>query len=573
MPEAAPQQSSIIETFRAIEAELTAAGAPFETTEVEIDGHRVLTYRNAGATFHESVADLATRFADNVLTVDDETRTYADIFARAARFAGALRERYGIAVGDRVGVMMANQSSYLVALLAITRIGAVAVLYNSRSSATEIAAAFEDVPSTVVIADPPRIELLRTVDHAATLVSTDRIDAELPTVDSLIAETDTDGPVVEAPADAPCLILFTSGTSGRAKGVQLTHRNLVNVVLNMRFVVECNLRIAAHRYGIAVDDIRALMPPTSALLIFPLFHVSGLAGLISALNSGGRVATMRRWDPAVAVRLIHEHKLTLMSGPPMTVDELLKQPDASTLLASLVNVTPGGQATPPNLTAHISDTVPGAQRSNGWGMTETAGSVCTAGGAVLADFPNTVGPVSPTMRVRVTDAAGQEVPAGTLGELELSGGLVMAGYIDSDGSLTDDHRPWLSTGDLGYVDEHGLIYLVDRSKDIVICAGENIACSEVEAALMVGDAFTEVAAFGVPDERLGEKLVVAVTVDGDRTLDADDVRDLARETLPPHKIPAEVRFDMSPLPRNATGKLVKRELRARYLAQSTATAD
>ncbi|MQY20966.1 class I adenylate-forming enzyme family protein [Nocardia macrotermitis] len=565
MSDQASQQISIIDMFRDIERELTADGAPFETTDIRIAGRPVRTYRRSAANFYGVLAEFETRFADNVLTVVDETCTYAEVFARARRFAVALYQRHGIAPGDRVGIMMANQTAYLVALIAITRLGATAVLYNSRSSAAEIASATTDVPSAVIVADPARIEILRTVNHGAALISTHEAgDPRTPAIDTVIAETIGEGARCPVPTDSVCAILFTSGTSGRAKGVQLTHRNLGNLVLNMQYVAECNLRIAARRYGLGVEDVRAFMPPVSALLIFPLFHVSGLSGLLSTMSSGGRIATMTRWNPAIAADLVHRHQLTLMSGPPMTVDELLQQPDAHRQLASLVNITPGGQATPPNLTGRIAATVPGAQRSSGWGMTETAGSVCTAGGALLAAFPDTVGPMSPTMEVRVTGPDGREMGSRTVGELELRGGLIMAGYLDADGSTTTDHQPWLRTGDLGYLDEHGLVYVVDRNKDIVISAGENISCAEIEAALMVGDEFTEVAAFGVPDKRLGERLVVAVTPGDGRSLDAEGVKELARQSLPGYKVPTEVLFDMSPLPRNATGKLLKRDLRARY---------
>ncbi len=560
---------SVVEALREIERELTSSGAPFETMEVDLGGRRVRTYRNVAANFYEIVEEFENRFGGNELTVGDEANTYTEVFERARRLSAALHHRYGIGPGDRVGIVMANQPSYLVALIAIARLSAVAVLYNSRSSAAEIADATTDVHSSVIIADPARIDLLRGVDHDAALVCTqDGGGPDAPAIDAVIAEIDGDGPAFVAPADSACMILFTSGTTGRAKGVQLTHRNLGNVVRNMQFVSECNLRIAARRYSIALEDIRSFMPPVSALLIFPLFHVSGLAGLLSAMGSGGRIATMTRWDPAVAAALIHEHRLTMMSGPPMTVDELLKQPAAHEQLATLVNLTPGGQATPPNLAGRITAVLPNAQRSAGWGMTETAGSVCTASGALLDVFPGTVGPMSPTMDVRVTDADGTVLPAGAIGELEVRGGLVMAGYLAPDGSTSADHHPWLRTGDLGYLDENDLVYIVDRSKDIVISAGENISCVEVEAALLATDAFLEVAAFGVPDDRLGERLVVAVTVeDGGHPLDAVQIRDFARLTLPEYKIPTEVLFDMSPLPRNATGKLLKRRLRERYLAR------
>ncbi|MCX4095864.1 class I adenylate-forming enzyme family protein [Nocardia sp. alder85J] len=304
----------------------------------------------------------------------------------------------------------------------------------------------------------------------------------------------------------------------------------------------------------------------SPLLVFPLFHVSGLAGLLIAMSTGGQIVTMSRWNPAHAVGLVEKYKLTLVAGPPMAVDELLAEPDAAQRLSSLVNLAPGGQANPPNVSRRIANVLPAAQRSVGWGMTETGGSVCTANGILLAAFPDTLGPMSPTMDVRVTDAAGAPLPAGEIGELELHGGLVARGYLGraADAGTFDDN--WLRTGDIGYVDEYGLVYIVDRSKDIIIAAGENISCLEVEAVLAASDEFVEVAVFGVPDPRLGERVVAAVTLRAGISLSAEDIRELAGRSLPPYKVPAEILFDMSPLPRNATGKLLKRELRARYPA-------
>jgi acyl-CoA synthetase (AMP-forming)/AMP-acid ligase II len=177
--------------------------------------------------------------------------------------------------------------------------------------------------------------------------------------------------------------------------------------------------------------------------------------------------------------------------------------------------------------------------------------------------------MSPTMDVRVTDSSGAELPSGQVGELQLRGALVMAGYAGRpDDTAEAFDGGWLRTGDLGYVDEHGLVYVVDRAKDLVISAGENISCAEVESALAGTDRFVEVAAFGVPDERRGERLVAAVTVRGDApALGAEGVRALASKVLPDYKVPAEVVFDLGPLPRTATGKVIKRQLRERYLAR------
>jgi acyl-CoA synthetase (AMP-forming)/AMP-acid ligase II len=574
MPEdVAVEAETVVATYREIEHELTAAGAPFETVEIAGSGGAIRSYRHVPENFYDVAEAIEEQFADNVLTVRPQAWTYGEVFARARRLAAALEDRYGIGPGDRVGIMMANQPYYLVSLLAITRIGAVAVLYNSRSSRAEIDSATSDVRSAVIIADPKRIALIDQSDRDSVLISTESIEGnEIATLADLIDGADRESERSVVSPESVCMILFTSGTSGRAKGVLLTHRNLGNVVLNMRYVLECNLRFAARQYGISVDEIRALMPPVSSLLIFPLFHVSGFAALMVTMQSGGLVATMEGWDPERAAVLVEEHKLTLMAGPPMVVDELLMQPSAQERLGSLMNVVPGGQVTPSNVKSKIATTLPNAQRSSGWGMTETGGSVCTANGALLGIFPDTLGPLSPTMDARVMDADGREVPSGSVGELEIRGGLVMAGYAGPDGSAVETPDNWFRTGDLGFIDEFGLVYVVDRAKDIVISAGENISCVEIENVLIASDWFVEVAAFGVPDARLGERLVAVVTLRDGQSVTGDDIRGLARESLPEYKIPTEIIFDAGPLPRNATGKLVKRVLRATYLERHHSNA-
>ncbi|WP_240498306.1 class I adenylate-forming enzyme family protein [Williamsia sp. 1135] len=559
---------SVVETYREIERSLTSPGAPFEMTSTIVRGELIRTYRHAESSLYDVFAALGRDHGDNLLVTDGETtHTYAEVFADADRLAAALVRDYGITTGDHVGIVMSNQYAYLVTLFAILRAGGVAVLYNARSSTTELTAAMADVPSTVTVVDPRRVDLVRTADPRTRVIATQTDVDDAADLRKIIARDHQDLPSPPADPDSTALILFTSGTSGAAKGVELTHRNMCNVVLNMRFVADTNIAFAANTYGLSVDEVRGFMPQISALLIFPLFHVSGLAALSSAMGSGGFIVTMDRWDPDRAADLIERHGITLMSGPPMVVSDLMAIGGAEDKLRTLVNVVPGGQATPPNITAQISARLPHSRRSSGWGMTEVGGSVCTAGGDILGAFPDTAGPMSPTMDVRVIDADGRELPAGGVGELYLRGGLIMKGYFgrpaDTDAAFDGS---WLRTGDIGYVDEHGLVYLVDRKKDLVITRGENISCVEVESVLAASDRFTEVAVFGVPDPRLGERLIAAVCPRAEYAgISSDEVKAIVGATLSSLKIPDEVVFNTEPLPRNATGKLLKRVLRQSFL--------
>lgn len=563
---------SVVETYREIERSLTSPGAPFEMTSTIVRGEPIRTYRNAESNLYDVFAALGRAGGDNLLVTDGDTaHTYGEVFAAADRFATALVRDYRIATGDHVGIVMSNQYAYLVTLFAILRAGGVAVLYNARSSVAELTAAMSDVPSAVTVVDARRIELVRTADPKTGLITAQTGVAGVAALSEVIDHAHPDLPDPPAAPDSTALILFTSGTSGAAKGVELTHRNMCNVVLNMRFVADTNIAFAAHTYGLSVDEVRGFMPQISALLIFPLFHVSGLAALSSAMGSGGLIVTMDRWDPDRAADLIKRHGITLMSGPPMVVSDLMAIEGAEDKLGTLVNVVPGGQATPPNITAQISSRLPHSRRSSGWGMTEVGGSVCTAGGDILGAFPETAGPMSPTMDVRVIDADGHEVPAGSAGELYLRGGLIMKGYFGRpDDTEAAFDGSWLRTGDIGYVDEHGLVYLVDRKKDLVITRGENISCVEVESVLAASDRFTEVAVFGVPDPRLGERLIAAVCPRADDAdITGDEVKAIVGATLNSLKVPDEVLITPGPLPRNATGKLLKRVLRQSYLDQQS----
>lgn len=566
-----------VATHRRIVDSLTAPGAPYEMVEVPAwhGSGTVRVYRHA-VPLSTLIAEMESANADSPLTVGQgEEYTYAEIGARSRRLARGLADGFSIEPGEHVGIMMANRADYVVALFAVVHLGAVAVLVNSRGSVAEIRGALDEVPCRVVLADGPRAEVLLEVSANAQIVGagSDPIPPGATPIDELLADSDAHLPPPSVDLDDPCLVLFTSGTSGRAKGVALSHRSVATVLFNMRLVSDINIAVAANKYGIPIDDLRPLVPKMSALLIFPMFHVSGLAAFFVTLMNGGMVATMTRWSPTRAAELIEDNALTIMGGPPFVVDELLSLPDAAERLSTLVNIAPGGQATPPEVVGKISTALPAAQRANGWGMTEVGGSVSIANGDLLAEHPTAAGPMSPTMDVRVTED-GVELPPGQTGDLEIRGGQMMLGYVgrpqETEAAIVDG---WLRTGDVGMVDEFGMVHIVDRKKDIVIRAGENISCLEVEGAVSVSGLFADVAAFGVPDARLGEAVVVAVTPKPGGTATAESVIAIARETLPEYKLPAVVIVRSEPMPRTATGKLLKRVVRAEFLAESTTGED
>jgi len=557
------QPLELLTEFKAIIAALTAPDGPCAVVDVVVRGKR----RRAFAGAAENVSDLYERarclYGDRDLLIEDGRHiTYEEVFARAARLGAALRQQHCIQPGDRVGLVTRNCSEWFVAFVAITRIGAIATLINSRGSADEMTVAAAQVECRLVIADDRCAERLTAGGNAIPVLT-------FADVARLIDAGGSDLEAVRVDTDAPVVILFTSGTTGRPKGATLTHRNFANMTGSINFVGVAGLTMTARRMGVDVATLAAQLPRLSALMIFPVFHVSGLTNLFSALFSGGQLVLLRRWDPAEAISLIERHRVTAVAGPSMVLADLLDQPNAAARLQSLSSVVIGGQATPLALAERVREMLPRITQGGGWGMTELTGVCCNAPGAINRAFPGSCGVPSPHADVHICAEDGTELPAGAVGEIWVRSPMVMHGYWDDpEATAQTFHDDWLKTGDLAYVDEHGLLYIVDRQKDMVISAGENIYCAEIERILSTVPDQVEVAMFGVPDERLGERAIAVVVARPGASLDPEAIKAIVRASVADYKVPTEVVLDLGPLPRNDLGKVDKRALRERYLARA-----
>jgi long-chain acyl-CoA synthetase len=558
-----------VEIYNEIVALLTAGAAPYALREIDVKGRKLRVYANTPRNLPVIFADIMTAFPDRIL-VHEETRqtTYAEIFDRAKRLAGALQHDFSVRPGQPVGLAMANSSEWLISFIAVTWIGAIAVLLNSRGTADELRAAVEDVGTALVIADGRRAKLILdhggheriiVVDDGTELVS-DRVSAFADLL------THPEAEAVDLEPDEPAAILFTSGTTGRPKGAVLTHRNLTNMVENLKFLSTAGIMMAARTYGIEADVLRQMMPPVSTLLVFPLFHISGITAFFTTALPGGMLTMLRRWRPETALSVIAANKVTMLSGPPLVVTDLLDQDNAVERLATLNNIAVGGQATPSSVISRLQRALPMAAQSGGWGSTEVSGTVASASGAIFSARPNACGLRSPLIDMRVVDEAGADVPPGASGEIWLRGALVMAGYWDKpEATAAAFNGEWFKSGDVGFIDADGFIHLIDRKKDMVISGGENIYCAEVERVLSVDEAFVEVALFGVPDERLGERAVAAVVLRDGFSRTEDEIKGFVRASLADYKVPSSIDFELGPFPRNVTGKVNKAKLRSAYL--------
>lgn len=559
------------ETYLEIAQTLTASGAAFELVELapaEIGGQRIRTFRHAATDLGTLFGQVEAQHAEkNCLFYEGRYWTYREVFADARKVAAALQDSYGVAPGDLIGIASRNQPEWFVAYFAIVFAGGVAVLFNSRAAGPELEAATETASCKLIFADAKCAERLADQNVAAPRVLLGAHEGFAGVnLESLLRHGRViPSPAPRKPADA-AMILFTSGTTGRAKGAVLTQSNLCNMAENLLFLGTSGLHLAARQYGLDPEILAKNAPPVSALLVLPMFHISGLTTLFMAAQAGGLLTLMRRWDAAQAVRLIEENRVNQLAGPSLVVSDLLEQPDIGDRLSTLSNVTVGGQATPLGLSARVKRALPKTGQGVGWGMTEVSGSVASANGAAFAARPGTCGRVSPLIDVIAVGPDGEKRGPNEIGELWVRGALVMQGYWNApEANAAAFENGWLKSGDIGYFDADGFLYLVDRKKDMVISAGENIYCAEVERVLSAHDAVLELATFGVPDERRGERLIAAVVLFEGGTLTEAEVKNFARANLADYKVPAEIVFDLGPLPRNALEKVDKARLRARYL--------
>lgn len=564
-------------------AHLTAPGAPFELVEAEVRGAPCHVFRQVPGSMAE-LYRLARPHDDKILAVLGEHRhTYADILARAALLAEHLVNGEGMQPGDTVGLALANGPDWLVAFIAVSAAGAVPSLLNSRGAPDEIDHGIASTGCSLVIADARRALRLGAVSARLgglrALAIEDAADplppgwtrfdpgaalgAQLPgpVADRL--------PCVRREPDSPAMILFTSGTTGRAKGAVLSHRGVITALwANQLSATLIGMRMAA-KLGIDLATLAAHAPQACTLLVYPLFHTSGCHSVfLTNLLRGGRVVFMPRWSAEEALRLIAREKVTSLPGVPTMLWDLLHSPALATAdTSSLNNVSTGGQGLPANLVAAVQAAFPRVVMGTGYGLTETCGMVTLTTGDEFLEHRHTAGKPIPIIEVELRDEDGRAVPSGQPGEVCIRGATVFLGYCSADGlDPAVDAGGWFRSGDVGVLDDEGFLSIVDRRKDMVISGGENIYCAEVERALSSHPDVVEVAAFGVPDERLGERMVAAVVPREDSDLSRGDLAGILSShvaaQLADYKVPREFRIVEGTMPRNATGKVIKAQLRA-----------
>lgn len=547
-------------------AELTGKGGAFETHETTVVGVPMKVYANAAPSMR-AVFETTRAFAEReFLIYDDERWTYADLHQRVRALAHLLHDR-GIRKGDRVAIGMRNYPEWVLAFWACQSIGAVAVTLNAWWTGDELNYAFEDSGARAAILDGERVE--RIVPYLPKL-SLDVVLGVRDAVGSAHAEAldeaiaaylDRDAlPDVNVGPDDYSTIMYTSGTTGRPKGALATHRNHVTNLTNTFLGGAVAARIA----GVTP----AANPPQSvSLQTFPFFHIGGLSGLYVNSAMGSKVALMYKWQPDQALELVQRERVSSIAGVPTVVRQLLERAKERKLeLGSLAGIASGGAPVPPDLIDTIgSQFAKRVAPGNGYGLTETTSAIISNGGADYFARPDSVGRTVPVAEARVVNDAGADVPDGQIGEIWIKGPNVVQGYWNKPEATAEAFTDgWFHTGDLGYRDPSGFFYVVDRKKDVVIRGGENVYCAEVEAVLFEHPAVQDVAIIGLPHRMLGEEVAAVIEVRPDHTIDPEEIQAFVATRLARFKAPTQVLISDGPLPRTATGKVLKRELKQKY---------
>jgi long-chain acyl-CoA synthetase len=566
-------------------AQVTAPGQRYETAEVVVGGQRYIGFRHAPPSLRELLGAARAHGEQHFLVYEDERWTFADVMAHVDALARALVDDLGIRRGDRVAIAMRNYPEWVVSFAAITSIGAIAVALNAWWTADELDYVLEDCEPAVLIGDAERVERAGpSCERRGIAVVVVRAEAsggvegavgadagDLPAGARRWEDLVRPGPGVTLPdvevgPDDDATILYTSGTTGRPKGAVSTHRALVHALMafGCRVAVDVVRRAASGGDAQAATTGPARRPVL--ILVVPLFHVTGLVPvMLGSFISGNELVMMYRWDPERALELIERERVTSLVGVPTQSWDLLESPrfgDFDT--SSLASVGGGGAPMPPQMVERLDRSFARGRPSIGYGMTETNAYGPGHSGDDLVRKPTSTGRAVPVMQVEIRDPDGRALATGEVGEIWLRGPNLFRGYWRrpeaTAEALVDG---WLRTGDVGRVDDEGFLYIQDRLKDMILRGGENVYCAEVEAALYEHPDVHEAAAFGVPHERLGEEVAAAVVPRAGAVLTADDLVGFLRDRLAAFKVPTRWILADAPLPRSATGKILKRQLRDR----------
>ncbi|MBX3511387.1 MAG: acyl--CoA ligase [Hyphomonadaceae bacterium] len=556
---------------------LTQPGTLLELGEAEVRGVRMKVWKAAPPTLNVIFALSAAFAARDHLVHESERATIGQTRAAAAALAQRLIAD-GVKPGDRIAIVMRNLPEWPVAFWAGVLAGAVVTPLNAWWTGPELEYGLQNSGSSVLVVDNERYERVR--EHLGACPELRKVyvsrakeeiaDPAVERLEAVIGPVNEWGKLADAPdvlstfpqrgPDDDVTIFYTSGTTGKPKGAVISHRNIISNIWNG---ASAQAR-AFLRRGEAPPQPDPSLPQKSFLISVPFFHATGcFAIMIPALMRGDKIVMQRRFDAEAALQLIQQERITHFGGVPTIAWQILEHPKVDTYdLSSVEGVAYGGAPAAPELVSRIKARWPGSSPSQGWGMTETSATAVSNVGEDYERKPASCGVPAATGEAKIVGADGAELPRGEVGELWYKGPIVVRGYWNNPEATAETFIDgWVKTGDLAKMDEEGFLYIVDRAKDMLIRGGENIYCVEVENALYDHPAVMDAAVIGKPHMTLGEEPLAVVHLKPGMAATSEELRHFVAQKLAAFKVPVEVIFWPETLPRNANGKIVKKDLK------------
>lgn len=548
--------------FNNLLGQLTTRGEHFETQQQNIDGREYKVYKNAPQTLKELMDGGRIHGNKTFLLYEGEQLSFDQFFAKADMGAYQIHNAWGIKPKDKVAIAMRNYPEWMIAFAAIVRLGAVPVLINSWGSADEIRYVIEDSGTNALITDQARYDYFAEDKSINVPIAVARPDKKnkAPDWSEWILEAKDKTPIpYTCTTDDYAIMIYTSGTTGRPKGVYSTHRQVCQAMFNF----ECTGMAMGMSNGDIMAQVMKDGDDYAGLLSVPLFHVSGCYAIfLLNLRSGRRTIIMYKWDVAKAARYIEEERVGILSVSPAMMVQLFESKEFERAQTDhLFAIGAGGSAFPSGLADLIERKAANRLPGCGYGMTESNASAASMNGHLFRARPKAAGLASPIVNIKICDVQGKSLPAGEKGEIYLYGVSIASGYWQKPKDSAESFvEGWFRTGDIGYLDEQGYLFVVDRIKDMVIRAGENISSLEVERAIDNHPKVVEAAVFGIPHKQLGEALAAEVVLKTSGSLSVDDIKQHVSKQLAHFKVPEHVFLGTEPLPRNPAGKVLKKVL-------------
>ena len=546
---------------------VTADGQMFALKTVTRRGVDMPAFVNAPPSLAHYFAHFCNQNKEALFLVDGDQRlTFGEAYAAAGKVADGLATRHGVKKGDRVGIAARNSAQWAIAYMGTIMAGGCATLLNGWWTGEELAYGIDLCECSLVLADAPRAARLDEIEHGATIVVFDHDEAGLAPI---TGDGDTATRMLgELGPDDLATILYTSGSTGNPKGAYSDHLGVVSGTMNYICQTAMILQLLTER-----GEAPTVQP--SALVSVPLFHVTGeIPVFLQSIAIGRKLVLMPKWDAGEALRLLDEEKVTYFVGVPLMSYEMATHPDRDQFdLSQCKSFAAGGAPRPVEHVNKIKESFPNGFPLLGYGLTETN---AIGAGNLNENYlakPGSTGMASrPLVDMAILDDAGKALPQGEVGEISIRSTANFLGYWKDEeatkAAYTDD--AYFRTGDLGYLDPEGYLYIVDRKKDIIIRGGENIACIEVEDAIYAHPSVAECSVFGLPDERMGEVPAAVYLTQPGESLSPDDLRSYLAEHIAHFKIPEKLWQAEEQLPRLGTQKVDKRAVKALYAKDSAA---